>query len=147
MSTQSTSFNFSNILGFFPTTIHRLIPYLNLSASQHSSHTTLRYVMNWKSNPQKYFRHSNFHINLLIYTKRPHQILFFIFLISLLLALFILALPQWVISVTIKMLTNKDQPATTLISSYSYTMLLPLQNLLKLNPSHPPQKWLNPLYF
>nr|YP_010408194.1 NADH dehydrogenase subunit 5 [Brachylagus idahoensis]URF22701.1 NADH dehydrogenase subunit 5 [Brachylagus idahoensis] len=45
LPTQSPSFNFSNMLGFFPTTMHRLLPYLNLSTSQNMA--TLLLDMTW----------------------------------------------------------------------------------------------------
>nr|QAB45563.1 NADH dehydrogenase subunit 5 [Dremomys everetti] len=44
--------NFSNMLGYFPTTMHRLYPYLNLSASQKSASTLLDLVWMEKAIPK-----------------------------------------------------------------------------------------------
>nr|WAL35596.1 NADH dehydrogenase subunit 5 [Lepus sp. 3 AS-2022] len=91
MSTQSNSFNFSNMLGFFPTTMHRLLPYMNLSASQNMA--TLLLDMTWT---EKAIPKNISDIQVLASTSVSSQkglIKFYSlsFLISMLLALFILA--------------------------------------------------------
>lgn len=90
ISTQSRSFNFSNILGFFPITIHRLLPYLNLSASQNVA--TLLLDISWteKAIPKNI---SYIQISASTYVSTQKGLIKFYslsFLISLLLALFIL---------------------------------------------------------
>nr|ANO46402.1 NADH dehydrogenase subunit 5 [Lepus europaeus]ANO46403.1 NADH dehydrogenase subunit 5 [Lepus europaeus]ANO46404.1 NADH dehydrogenase subunit 5 [Lepus europaeus]AQM52062.1 NADH dehydrogenase subunit 5 [Lepus europaeus]AQM52075.1 NADH dehydrogenase subunit 5 [Lepus europaeus] len=91
MSTQSNSFNFSNMLGFFPATMHRLLPYINLSASQNVA--TLLLDMTWT---EKAIPKNISDIQILASTSVSSQkglIKFYSlsFLISMLLALFILA--------------------------------------------------------
>nr|YP_009110015.1 NADH dehydrogenase subunit 5 [Lepus tolai]AIV00408.1 NADH dehydrogenase subunit 5 [Lepus tolai] len=90
MSTQSNSFNFSNMLGFFPATMHRLLPYINLSASQNVA--TLLLDMTWT---EKAIPKNISDIQILASTSVSSQkglIKFYSlsFLISMLLALFIL---------------------------------------------------------
>nr|YP_009093571.1 NADH dehydrogenase subunit 5 [Lepus sinensis]AIR76287.1 NADH dehydrogenase subunit 5 [Lepus sinensis] len=90
MSTQSNSFNFSNMLGFFPITMHRLLPYINLSASQNMA--TLLLDMTWT---EKAIPKNISNIQILASTSVSSQkglIKFYSlsFLISMLLALFIL---------------------------------------------------------
>nr|WAL35609.1 NADH dehydrogenase subunit 5 [Lepus sp. 2 AS-2022] len=91
MSTQSSPFNFSNMLGFFPATMHRLLPYINLSASQNVA--TLLLDMTWT---EKAIPKNISDIQILASTSVSSQkglIKFYSlsFLISMLLALFILA--------------------------------------------------------
>nr|WAL35518.1 NADH dehydrogenase subunit 5 [Sylvilagus aquaticus] len=91
MHTQSPSFNFSNMLGFFPTTMHRLAPYLNLSASQYVA--TLLLDMTWT---EKAIPKNISDIQVLASTSISTQkglikLYSLSFLISLLLALFMLA--------------------------------------------------------
>nr|YP_009111433.1 NADH dehydrogenase subunit 5 [Lepus hainanus]AEX68575.1 NADH dehydrogenase subunit 5 [Lepus hainanus] len=91
MSTQSSSFNFSNMLGFFPTTMHRLLPHINLSASQDIA--TLLLDMTWT---EKAIPKNISDIQILASTSVSSQkglikLYSLSFLISMLLALFILA--------------------------------------------------------
>lgn len=91
ISTQSPSFNFSNILGFFPTTIHRLLPYLNLSASQNVATLLLDITWTEKAIP-KTISDIQILASTSISTQKGLIKLYSLsFLISLLLALFILA--------------------------------------------------------
>nr|AHX02797.1 NADH dehydrogenase subunit 5 [Lepus californicus] len=90
MKTQSNSFNFSNMLGFFPATMHRLLPYINLSASQNVA--TLLLDMTWT---EKAIPKNISDIQILASTSVSSQkglikFYFLSFLISMLLALFIL---------------------------------------------------------
>nr|YP_011004849.1 NADH dehydrogenase subunit 5 [Lepus alleni]WAL35570.1 NADH dehydrogenase subunit 5 [Lepus alleni] len=90
MNTQSNSFNFSNMLGFFPATMHRLLPYINLSASQNVA--TLLLDMTWT---EKAIPKNISDIQILASTSVSSQkglikFYFLSFLISILLALFIL---------------------------------------------------------
>lgn len=90
IKTQSNSFNFSNILGFFPATIHRLLPYINLSASQNVATLLLDITWTEKAIPKNISD-----IQILASTSVSSQkglikFYFLSFLISMLLALFIL---------------------------------------------------------
>nr|QJW33612.1 NADH dehydrogenase subunit 5 [Oryctolagus cuniculus] len=90
MTTQSPYFNFSNMLGFFPMTIHRILPYLNLSASQNMA--TLLLDMTWteKAIPKNISDIQIFASTSVSSQKGLIKLYFLSFLISLLLVLFIL---------------------------------------------------------
>nr|YP_009865028.1 NADH dehydrogenase subunit 5 [Sundasciurus altitudinis]QKE47070.1 NADH dehydrogenase subunit 5 [Sundasciurus altitudinis] len=52
VTTSSTLYNFSNMLGYFPLTMHRFYPYLNLTASQKSASMLLDLIWMEKAIPK-----------------------------------------------------------------------------------------------
>nr|YP_010400427.1 NADH dehydrogenase subunit 5 [Nesolagus timminsi]UQS76156.1 NADH dehydrogenase subunit 5 [Nesolagus timminsi] len=90
MNTKTAPFNFSNMLGFFPMTIHRLLPYMSLSTSQNMA--TMLLDMAWL---EKAIPKNISYVQILASTTLSTQkglikYYFLSFLISLLLTLFIL---------------------------------------------------------
>nr|QIJ99452.1 NADH dehydrogenase subunit 5 [Ochotona sp. XZ13027] len=86
----SKSFYFSNLLGFFPTTMHRLIPYTSLLFSLNTATTTLDMTWTEKAIP-KTIANIQTHMSSMISTQKGLIKLYFLsFLISIILAIFIL---------------------------------------------------------
>nr|QIJ99426.1 NADH dehydrogenase subunit 5 [Ochotona sikimaria]QIJ99439.1 NADH dehydrogenase subunit 5 [Ochotona sikimaria] len=90
MSPRSKPFYFSNLLGFFPTTMHRLIPYTSLLFSLNTATSTLDMTWTEKAIP-KTIANLQMNMSSLVSTQKGLIKLYSLtFLISLLLATFIL---------------------------------------------------------
>nr|AXY95252.1 NADH dehydrogenase subunit 5 [Trachypithecus pileatus] len=83
MNTPSHMFKFSNMLGYFPTTIHRMIPYQNLIMSQNLAFILLDSIWLEKSMP-KMISHIHTTTSIIMTTQKGMIKLYFLsFLISL----------------------------------------------------------------
>nr|QIJ99167.1 NADH dehydrogenase subunit 5 [Ochotona hyperborea]QIJ99193.1 NADH dehydrogenase subunit 5 [Ochotona hyperborea] len=90
LNPRSKSFYFSNLLGFFPTTMHRLIPYTSLLFSLNTATTTLDMAWTEKAIP-KTIASIQMNMSSLISTQKGLIKLYSLsFLISIALAIFIL---------------------------------------------------------
>nr|WAL35479.1 NADH dehydrogenase subunit 5 [Ochotona sp. 1 AS-2022] len=90
LNPRSKSFYFSNLLGFFPTTMHRLIPYTSLLFSLNTATTTLDMTWTEKAIP-KTIASIQMSMSSLISTQKGLIKLYSLsFLISIMLAIFIL---------------------------------------------------------
>nr|YP_009994543.1 NADH dehydrogenase subunit 5 [Ochotona coreana]QNP08703.1 NADH dehydrogenase subunit 5 [Ochotona coreana] len=90
LNPRSKSFYFSNLLGFFPTTMHRLIPYTSLLFSLNTATTTLDMTWTEKAIP-KTIASIQMNMSSLISTQKGLIKLYSLsFLISIMLAIFIL---------------------------------------------------------
>nr|QIJ99180.1 NADH dehydrogenase subunit 5 [Ochotona hyperborea] len=90
LNPRSKSFYFSNLLGFFPTTMHRLIPYTSLLFSLNTATTTLDMTWTEKAIP-KTIASIQMNMSSLISTQKGLIKLYSLsFLISIALAIFIL---------------------------------------------------------
>nr|QIJ98935.1 NADH dehydrogenase subunit 5 [Ochotona curzoniae]QIJ98972.1 NADH dehydrogenase subunit 5 [Ochotona curzoniae] len=90
LTPHSKSFYFSNLLGFFPTTMHRLVPYTGLLFSLNTATSTLDMMWTEKAIP-KTIANLQMNMSSLVSTQKGLIKLYSLtFLISLLLATFIL---------------------------------------------------------
>nr|QIJ99409.1 NADH dehydrogenase subunit 5 [Ochotona thibetana sacraria] len=90
LNPHSKPFYFSNLLGFFPTTMHRLIPYTSLLFSLNTATITLDMTWTEKAIP-KTIANIQMHMSSLVSTQKGLIKLYFLaFLISIILAIFIL---------------------------------------------------------
>nr|QIJ99141.1 NADH dehydrogenase subunit 5 [Ochotona sp. WJ-2016f] len=90
LSPRSKSFYFSNLLGFFPTTMHRLIPHTSLLFSLNTATTTLDMTWAEKAIP-KTIANIQMNMSFLVSTQKGLIKLYALaFLISIILAMFIL---------------------------------------------------------
>nr|QNS38724.1 NADH dehydrogenase subunit 5 [Ochotona thibetana sacraria] len=91
LNPHSKPFYFSNLLGFFPTTMHRLIPYISLLFSLNTATISLDMTWTEKAIP-KTIANIQMHMSSLVSTQKGLIKLYFLaFLISIILAIFILA--------------------------------------------------------
>nr|QIJ99747.1 NADH dehydrogenase subunit 5 [Ochotona huangensis xunhuaensis] len=90
LNPRSKSFYFSNLLGFFPVTMHRLIPHASLLFSLNTATTTLDMTWTEKAIP-KTIANIQMNMSSLVSTQKGLIKLYFLtFLISIILAIFIL---------------------------------------------------------
>nr|QIJ99715.1 NADH dehydrogenase subunit 5 [Ochotona huangensis xunhuaensis] len=90
LNPRSKSFYFSNLLGFFPVTMHRLIPHASLLFSLNTATTTLDMTWTEKAIP-KTIANVQMNMSSLVSTQKGLIKLYFLtFLISIILAIFIL---------------------------------------------------------
>nr|QIJ99702.1 NADH dehydrogenase subunit 5 [Ochotona huangensis xunhuaensis] len=90
LNPRSKSFYFSNLLGFFPVTMHRLIPHASLLFSLNTATTTLDMMWTEKAIP-KTIANIQMNMSSLVSTQKGLIKLYFLaFLISIILAIFIL---------------------------------------------------------
>nr|QIJ99728.1 NADH dehydrogenase subunit 5 [Ochotona huangensis xunhuaensis] len=90
LNPRSKSFYFSNLLGFFPATMHRLIPHASLLFSLNTATTTLDMTWTEKAIP-KTIANIQMNMSSLVSTQKGLIKLYFLtFLISIILAIFIL---------------------------------------------------------